>query len=42
MNSHVYLYSAYAAAWIIHIVYLTTLVTRYARLKREIAELKKQ
>jgi len=41
MNSHIYLYSAYAAAWIIHIAYLTTLVTRYGKLKREIEELKK-
>ena len=35
-----YLYAAYAATWIIHIGYLTTLVRRYARLKKEIQELK--
>ena len=36
-----FLYAAYAVTWIIHIGYLTTLVRRYARLKKEIAELKK-
>ena len=36
-----YLLAAYAATWIIHIAYLATLVDRYARLKREIEELKK-
>jgi CcmD family protein len=33
-----YLIAAYTATWIIHIAYLTTLVTRYARLKRQIEE----
>ena len=36
-----YLFAAYAAAWIIHIVYLGTIVSRYSRLKREIEDLKK-
>ena len=36
-----FLYAAYAATWIIHIAYLTTLVSRYARLKQEIEDLKK-
>jgi len=36
-----YLFAAYAVTWIIHIVYLGTIVTRYSRLKREIDELKK-
>ena len=36
-----YLIAAYTATWIIHIAYLATLVSRYARLKREIEELKK-
>jgi CcmD family protein len=36
-----YLIAAYAATWIIHITYLATLVSRYARLKREIEDLKK-
>ena len=35
------LYAAYAATWIIHIVYLGSLVRRYQRLSKEIAELKK-
>ena len=35
-----YLFAAYATTWIIHIVYLGTLVSRYAKLKREIDELK--
>jgi CcmD family protein len=36
-----YLLAAYAATWIIHIGYLSTIVIRYARLRREIEELKK-
>lgn len=36
-----YLFAAYAVTWIIHIAYLSTIVSRYARLKREIEELKK-
>ena len=39
-NGHGYLFAAYAAAWIIHIGYLSTIVARYSRLKREIDELK--
>jgi CcmD family protein len=41
MTTNPYLFAAYAVTWIIHIVYLTTIVSRYARLKREIDELKK-
>jgi len=37
-----YLLAAYAATWIIHIGYLATLVSRYARVKREIEELNKK
>ena len=36
-----YLYAAYAATWIIHITYLGILARRYARLQKEIQELKK-
>ena len=36
-----YLYAAYAATWIIHLAYLATLVRRYSKLKREVAELKR-
>lgn len=42
MSGNGYLYAAYAAAWIIHIGYLSTLVSRYSRLKREIEDLKKK
>jgi len=37
-----FLYTAYAAVWIIHVTYLVTLVRRYSRLKDEIAGLKKK
>jgi CcmD family protein len=37
-----FLYAAYAATWIIHIVYLGILVRRYQRVSREIEELKKK
>jgi CcmD family protein len=33
-----YLYAAYAATWIIHVVYLGSLVTRYIRLRQEMSE----
>jgi hypothetical protein len=35
-----YLYAAYIATWAIHIAYLGTLLRRYSRLRKEIAELK--
>ena len=41
MSGNPYLFAAYAVTWIIHIVYLSTIVSRYSRLKREIEELKK-
>jgi CcmD family protein len=40
MNSTHYLYAAYAATWIIHGFYLATLVRRYARLRKNLADLK--
>jgi CcmD family protein len=42
MSGNGYLFAAYAAAWIIHIAYLSTLVSRYSKLKREIEDLKKK
>jgi hypothetical protein len=42
MNGTPYLIAAYAATWVIHITYLTTIVRRYSRLKLEITELKKR
>jgi len=41
MNAIKFLYAAYAATWIIHILYLGSLVRRYSRLRRELDELKK-
>ena len=41
MTSNPYLFAAYAATWIIHIIYLATIKRRYARLKREIDDLKR-
>src|SRR6266852_2860293 len=41
MSGIPYLFAAYAVTWIIHIAYLGTTVRRYARLQREIEELKK-
>jgi CcmD family protein len=42
MSHNPYLFAAYAATWIIHIAYLTTIVRRYSRLKREARELHKR
>jgi CcmD family protein len=42
MKTNPYLLAAYVATWLIHNGYLTTLVTRYSRLRREIEELKKK
>ena len=36
-----FLYIAYGATWMIHIVYLITVMRRYSRLKKELDELKK-
>jgi len=41
MSGNPYLFAAYGVTWIIHITYLATIVRRYARLKREIEQLKK-
>ncbi|MFZ0801909.1 MAG: CcmD family protein [Terriglobales bacterium] len=35
-----YLFAAYVATWVIHITYLGHLARGYARLKREIEELR--
>jgi CcmD family protein len=37
-----YLYAAYAATWIIHIVYLASVAMKYRRLQREIEELRRR
>jgi len=36
-----FLYTAYAAVWIIHLAYVGHLVRRYVRLRKEIDELGK-
>ena len=36
MNSVKFLYAAYIATWVIHGAYITTLVRRYLRLRRQI------
>ena len=38
MSGNPYLFAAYAVTWIIHIVYLGTIVSRYSRLKREMTK----
>jgi CcmD family protein len=37
-----FLYAAYAVTWLIHIGYLATVMARYKRLRREIAELQRK
>ena len=37
-----FLYVAYAATWVIHVIYLGRLVTRYLRLRQDLDELKRQ
>ncbi|MGO8983840.1 MAG: CcmD family protein [Terriglobales bacterium] len=41
MKGNPYLFAAYAVTWLIHIAYISTIVSRYSRLKREMAELRK-
>jgi CcmD family protein len=37
-----YLYAAYAATWIIHMVYLGSILMGYRRLQREIEDMAKK
>jgi CcmD family protein len=37
-----FLYAAYGATWVIHIVYLGSLLRRYLRLRKEMKELDDQ
>jgi CcmD family protein len=39
MNAIKFLYAAYIAAWLIHGAYITSLLRRYRKLKREANEL---
>jgi hypothetical protein len=36
-----FLYAAYGATWVIHIVYLGTLVRRYIKVRKDAEELRK-
>jgi hypothetical protein len=37
-----FLYVAYVATWVIHVIYLGSLVTRYLRLRQDLDELKRK
>ena len=37
-----YLHIAYAATWLIHVAYLSTVLRRYSRLKKEMEQLGKK
>jgi hypothetical protein len=39
MNAIKFLYAAYIATWLIHSLYLGTLVTRFRRLREQLKEL---
>jgi CcmD family protein len=41
-DNTIYLYSAYAVVWTIHLCYAFTLLSRSRRMKRELSELKKR
>ncbi|HTW58313.1 MAG TPA: CcmD family protein [Terriglobales bacterium] len=41
MNAIKFLFAAYIATWVIHGVYVGTLVRRFGRLRRELKELGK-
>jgi CcmD family protein len=41
MNAVKFLIAAYVATWVIHGVYLGSLVRRFSRLRRELKEVKK-
>jgi CcmD family protein len=40
MNAMKFLFAAYIATWVIHGVYLGTLVRRFSRLRRQMKEVK--
>jgi CcmD family protein len=41
MNSIKFLYAAYIATWLIHGLYLGSLVRRYSRLRQQMKDLRK-
>jgi CcmD family protein len=40
MNALKFLYAAYIATWLIHTVYIGTLVSRFRKLRQELLDLK--
>ena len=42
MRANPYLFAAYFATWMIHITYLGIIARRYAKLKREVNDLKEE
>jgi CcmD family protein len=42
MNANKFLYAAYVATWVIHGVYLASLVRRFGRLRQQLRELGKK
>jgi CcmD family protein len=42
MNAIKFLFAAYIATWVIHGVYLGSLVRRFGRLRRELKEVEKK
>jgi CcmD family protein len=41
MNAVKFLYAAYIATWLIHAIYIGSLVRRFSRLRRQLKELGK-
>ena len=41
MNSIKFLYAAYIATWLIHGLYIGSIVRRYSRLRRQMKDLRK-
>jgi len=37
-----FLYAAYAATWVIHVIYLGSLLRRYVRLRKDVEELRRK
>ena len=42
MNSIKYLYAAYTATWLIHALYIGSLLSRYAKLRQERKDLSRK
>jgi hypothetical protein len=42
MNAIKFLYAAYIVTWLIHVLYIGTIVHRFSRLRREMKEFKRK